>query len=330
MPQEALLDIEQLNVAFMERDRRVTALRDISFQLYSGEILGLVGESGCGKSLTSLSVMKLLPQNAKIVNGDIRIDGSSVTRMSESEMKSLQGNVISMIFQDAMTALNPLIAVGRQIEEPLLLHRRSSAAQRRQRVIELLQSLGIPEPEANFEKYPFQLSGGMRQRIMIAMALACNPKVIIADEPTTALDVTIQAQILDLLKRIRSEYGTSILLITHDMGVIADMADRVAVMYAGNIVEIASAEDLFEHPAHRYTVGLLNSTPDVESEQSGDLKTISGTVPDLYNQPSGCAFHPRCEHATDICRREIPPLTTKERNHVAACWHPKIGEGVDE
>ena len=325
-----VLDVDRLSVHFEERDGKVNALHDVTLRLGRGEIAGLVGESGCGKSLTSLAVMKLLPQNAKIREGDIRIDGVSVTGLSESKMRGIRGEVVSMIFQDALTALNPLMPIGRQIEESLLLHRRFSSSERRERVVDLLRSLGIPQPEKQFGRYPFQLSGGMRQRVMIALALACGPKLIIADEPTTALDVTIQAQILDLLKDIRDEYETAILLVTHDMGVIADMADWVAVMYAGQIVEVAPVDSLFERPAHHYTAGLLNSTPDLTSEYAEDLASIPGTVPDLRNRPRGCPFHPRCGAATQICRTEMPPLSDKEPDHAAACWHPLIGEDVDE
>lgn len=328
-PQEHVLNVERLSVDFEERGGNVSALRDVTLRLKRGEIAGLVGESGSGKSLTSLAIMKLLPHNANIHKGNIQIDGVSVTSLPESKMRGIRGEVVSMIFQDALTALNPLVPVGRQVEESLILHRRSSSSERRERVVDLLSSLGIPQPEKQFKRYPFQLSGGMRQRVMIALALACGPKLIIADEPTTALDVTIQAQILDLLKEIRDEYETAILLITHDMGVIADMADWVAVMYAGQVVEAAPVDALFERPAHHYTAGLLNSTPDLTSEQTEDLVSIPGTVPDLRNRPGGCPFHPRCGAATDICRTEMPPLSDKEPDHVAACWHPMVGDDVD-
>jgi oligopeptide/dipeptide ABC transporter ATP-binding protein len=323
-----VLDIQNLVIAFEQLSGSVTALRGVNFQLKQGEILGLVGESGCGKSLTALSSMKLLPKNAKIVEGDIRINGRSLKGLSESKMREIRGKEVSMIFQEPMTALNPLIPIGRQIEETLLIHLNLSRKERYNRVIELLNAVGIPEPKARFHQLPYELSGGMRQRVMIATALACGPKVIIADEPTTALDVTIQAQMLKLLRHIRDSFQTSILLITHDMGVIADLADRVAVMYAGKIVEIAPVEELFDNPTHPYTVGLLNSIPSITDDEDGELQSIPGSVPDLKSLPIGCSFQARCTYATDACFREDPLLKLKGPEHSVACWNPlQRGEG---
>ncbi|MFD0681990.1 MULTISPECIES: ABC transporter ATP-binding protein [unclassified Paenibacillus] len=321
-----IMKIHNLSLSFQQSSGPVTALRNVSLQLKKGEILGLVGESGSGKSLTALSLMKLLPANARFDGGDIELAGVSLKNMPESGMRSIRGNTVSMIFQEPMTALNPLIPVGRQIEELFILHKKMGKTERKRRVIDLLKSVGISEPEVRFRQYPFELSGGMRQRVMIAMALACNPKMIIADEPTTALDVTIQAQILDLLKDIKREYGTSILLITHDMGVIADAADRVAVMYAGQLMELAAVDDLIESPRHPYTVGLLNSIPDITGDGDAELNTIPGVVPDLKSLPRGCPFHPRCTFATDLCREQNPELIADQQGHAVACWHPVEGE----
>lgn len=320
--EQPLLEIDQLTLTFEQEADSIVALRDISISMKQGEILGLVGESGSGKSLTALSLMKLLPANARFESGDIRLDGVSIKNASEAVMRKYRGNHISMIFQEPMTALNPLVTVGKQIEELFVLHKKLGKADRKQKVLELLSAVGINEPEIRYKQFPFELSGGMRQRIMIAMALACDPKVIIADEPTTALDVTIQAQILDLLKEIKESYGTSILLITHDMGVIADIADRVAVMYAGQMMELASVDELLSRPHHPYTNGLLNSIPDLTHDLEGELNTIRGTVPDLKGLPKGCPFHPRCDYATDRCKQEQPKLENIASDHLIACWHP--------
>ncbi|GGE26990.1 dipeptide/oligopeptide/nickel ABC transporter ATP-binding protein [Pullulanibacillus camelliae] len=323
---DVVLAVKDLFLEFDNFDSHVTALHGLNFTIRRGEILGLVGESGCGKSLTSLSSIKLLPKNAKITGGEIQLAGTSITHLPEKAMKRLRGNTISMIFQEPMTALNPLIPVGKQIEESLILHKKISRAKRRQRVIELLQSVGIPEPEARYHQFPYELSGGMRQRIMIAMALACDPKLIIADEPTTALDVTIQSQILDLIKDIRERYQTSILIITHDLGVVADVADKVAVMYAGHIVEIATVHELYDHPSHPYTKGLLNSIPDLTTDYEGELDSIKGSVPDLSALPAGCPFQDRCKNVSEKCRVQNPQLApTGHADHFVACWHP-IGD----
>jgi ABC-type dipeptide/oligopeptide/nickel transport system ATPase component len=294
-----VLDVQGLSVAFQRGDRLLSAISDVSLLICKGEILGLVGESGCGKSLTALAIMRLLPHAARITHGRIVVAGNDVTAASESLMRQLRGSVVSMIFQDPMVALNPLMPVGRQIAESLLIHRDMSREQRRARVLELLEAVGIPDPVARYRQFPYELSGGMRQRVMLAIALACGPQLIIADEPTTALDVTIQAQILELLKDIRDRFRTAMLFITHDMGVIADVADRVAVMYAGEIVETAAVERIFDRPAHPYTVGLLNSIPDL----------------------AACPFQDRCPRVTDVCRERRPILELVGDRHLAACWH---------
>lgn len=322
----AILKIDNLSLSFQQTVGSITALRNVTLDLKEGETLGLVGESGSGKSLTALSLMKLLPANARFDQGNIELDGVSIKGLSESAMRRYRGNTISMIFQEPMTALNPLVTVGKQIEELYKLHKKINKMERKKKVVELLKAVGISDPEMRYRQFPYELSGGMRQRIMIAMALACNPKVIIADEPTTALDVTIQAQILDLLKEIKNKYNTSILLITHDMGVIADMADRVAVMYAGQLMELAAVDDLIENPRHPYTVGLLNSIPDLTSDNEGNLYTIRGSVPDLRGLPSGCPFHPRCDYATDICSIQMPELQQDHTGHATACWNPVGGD----
>ncbi|MDQ0189886.1 ABC transporter ATP-binding protein [Alicyclobacillus cycloheptanicus] len=326
MDNATVLKVEGLSIGFDRDGTLVPALRDVSFEIRHGEIMGLVGESGSGKSLTSLSIMKLLPRNATVLSGAIQINDVPILEVSESAMHTIRGNLVSMIFQEPMVALNPLATVGKQIAEPLALHTKLSASERTAAVLRLLKSVGIPEPERRIKQYPFELSGGMRQRVMIAMALACEPQVIIADEPTTALDVTIQYQILELLREIREKRGTSILLITHDMGVIADLADRVSVMYAGRIVETAPVQELFAHPAHPYTRGLLQSIPSMTGDRSKDLPSIPGTVPDLRDLPPGCPFQSRCFAVSDKCRQHEPPLSQIHGEHFAACWHPSLRE----
>lgn len=329
MADAAILRVEGVSVAFRRDDQLVPALRDVSFEIRRGEIMGLVGESGCGKSLTSLAIMNLLPKNAKVLSGTIEVDEFSVLDSSESDMRTARGNLVSMIFQEPMVALNPLASVGAQIAEPLALHTHLTAKEKRDRVLELLRSVGIPEPERRIKQYPFELSGGMRQRVMIAMALACGPKVVIADEPTTALDVTIQSQILDLLRNVREERNTSILFITHDMGVIADIADRVSVMYAGKVVETASVNDLFEHPAHPYTRGLLSSIPSIDGDRTAELSSIPGSVPDLRDLPPGCPYQSRCSLVSEQCRSEDPALTPVQDDHFVACWNHDSGKEGD-
>jgi peptide/nickel transport system ATP-binding protein len=311
-----LLDIRNLKVHFGANKEKVNVVYDLSLQVNPGEVVGIVGESGCGKSVTSMSILRLLGRNTD-VQGEIFFNGKNVLEISEKEMRKLRGNVISMIFQEPMTSLNPLHTIGKQIAEPLVRHKKMSRSEIKIRVIKLLNEVGLPRAEEIYDEFPHQLSGGMRQRVMIAMALACDPALIIADEPTTALDVTIQAQILELMKKISREHQTSILFITHDLGVVAEMCDRVVVMYAGQIVEHAGVKALFENPKHPYTVGLLNSIPDMEEEQIR-LLPIKGNVPSARNMPTGCRFAPRCDHAMDICKQE-PPMFVNGA-HECRCW----------
>ena len=317
---EKLLEVRGLKTYFYTDDGEVPAVDGVDFSLGKGETLGIVGESGCGKSVTSLSIMRLIPDPpGKIVDGEILFDGSNLLEKSEAEMRSIRGNDISMIFQEPMTSLNPVFTIGDQIMEAIILHQRLSKAEARERAIEMLRLVGIPVPERRIDEYPHQLSGGMRQRDMIAMALSCNPKLLIADEPTTALDVTIQAQILDLMRKLRDEFGTAIMLITHDLGVVAELAERVVVMYAGKIVEEADVVPLFGEPLHPYTVGLLGSIPKL-TEQQERLQVIEGVVPNPAFMPKGCRFHPRCKEAREICKVEEPELMELSPGHHVACW----------
>lgn len=318
------LNIEHLSVVFHRRSGPVTALSDVSLLIKPGEIVGLVGESGCGKSLTSLAIMRLLPNNAQITSGQITVAGIDVTRLDENAMRDVRGKTVSMIFQDPMVALNPLMTVERQIKESLHIHTDLSRPQLQTRVLELLAAVGIPDPRTRARQFPFQLSGGMRQRVMIALALACDPQVIIADEPTTALDATIQAQILDLLQDIRAKSQTAILFITHNMGVIAEVADRVEVMYAGELVETAPVDALFSRPAHPYTVGLLASMPDLVGPIPEDMPSIPGRVPPLGMIPPACPFQDRCPRVTKVCREIRPALALVSDEQHAACYHPYL------
>ena len=325
---EPVLDVQDLQTYFYTRTGLVKAVDGVSYSVRSGETLGVVGESGCGKSVTALSVLRLVADPpGRIVGGSVRLDGVDLVGLDVAAMRSIRGKEISMIFQEPMTSLNPVMTIGRQIGEALLLHETTSRKVALARTIEMLQLVGIPEPQQRVKEYPHQLSGGMRQRAMIAMALACNPKVLIADEPTSALDVTIQAQILDLIAKLRRELGTAVILITHDLGVVAETAERVIVMYAGRKVEEASVDELFAHPLHPYTRGLMNSIPRLalmrrEGASAADrLQEIPGMVPALSNLPAGCAFAPRCAFASDTCRREYPRYEEKRAGHWAACWH---------
>jgi oligopeptide/dipeptide ABC transporter ATP-binding protein len=322
-----VLEIDGLQTHFFAPGGVVRAVDGVSYAVRSGETLGVVGESGCGKSVTALSVLRLVASPpGRIVGCAIRLLGKNLLDLSESEMEKIRGNDISMIFQEPMTSLNPLLTVGRQISEAIVLHQKLSQRDAMDQAIETLRRVHIPEPEQRVRAYPHQLSGGMRQRVMIAMALSCNPKVLIADEPTTALDVTIQAQILDLMRELQDTLGTAIILITHDMGVVAETADRVVVMYAGRKVEEAAVDDLFEHPGHPYTRGLFGSLPNLEvAARSNPRRTrlteIKGMVPSLANLPQGCSFAPRCAFATDECRAAYPPLRQLRPGHLVACWH---------
>jgi peptide/nickel transport system ATP-binding protein len=322
-----VLEIDGLQTHFFAPDGVVRAVDGVSYAVHSGETLGVVGESGCGKSVTALSILRLVASPpGRIVGGAIRLEGRNLLDLSEAEMEKIRGNDIAMIFQEPMTSLNPLLTVGRQISEAVVLHQGLSRRDAMDQVVETLRRVHIPEPERRVRAYPHQLSGGMRQRVMIAMALSCNPKVLIADEPTTALDVTIQAQILDLMREVQDTLGTAIVLITHDMGVVAETADRVVVMYAGRKVEEAAVDDLFRHPGHPYTRGLLGSIPDAEAAarrnpRRSRLTEIPGMVPSLSDLPQGCSFAPRCAFATDECRAAYPPLLQHRPGHLVACWH---------
>ncbi|HEX7969772.1 MAG TPA: ABC transporter ATP-binding protein [Stellaceae bacterium] len=320
-----LLAIDDLKTHFFTRDGVVRAVDGVSYAVGSGETLAVVGESGCGKSVTALSILRLVPSPpGRIVGGAIRFEGADLLGLDESQMRRIRGNEISMVFQEPMTSLNPVLTVSRQIGETLVLHQGLDARAAEDRAVEMLRLVRISEPERRARQYPHELSGGMRQRVMIAMALACNPKLLIADEPTTALDVTIQAQILDLMRELKAKIGAAIILITHDLGVVAEMAERVVVMYAGRKVEEAPVRELFRHPRHPYTLGLLASVPRLGATLGGKraphLAEIPGTVPSLRKPIIGCAFAPRCAYAVERCRREAPPLEAKAPAHLAACF----------
>ncbi|MGQ0582047.1 MAG: ABC transporter ATP-binding protein [Reyranella sp.] len=327
MASQTILQVDNLQTHFFTAVGTVRAVDGVSYDLKSGETLGVVGESGCGKSVSALSVLRLVANPpGRIVGGAIRFEGKNLLELSDPEMERIRGNEISMIFQEPMTSLNPLFTIGRQVSEAIALHQGLSRKEAMDRAVEMLRRVYIPEPERRVHAYPHQMSGGMRQRVMIAMALSCNPKVLIADEPTTALDVTIQAQILDLMRELQETYGTAIVLITHDMGVVAENADRVVVMYAGRKVEEAPAAQLFDNPGHPYTKGLLGSIPhlDTAAQSNGArarLNEIKGMVPSLFDLPPGCSFAPRCGFATDRCRGEAPVLEEQRPGHWVACWH---------
>ncbi len=316
-----LLRVRDLAVTFGSGDRLVHAVNGISYDLERGETLGVVGESGCGKSVSSLALMRLLPKPAaRITAGEVVFDGEEILALSEEAVRELRGNKMAMIFQDPMTSLNPVLTVERQLTEVLETHRKLKRRGAITRAVELLELVGIPSARSRVDDYPHQFSGGMRQRVMIAMALSCEPRILLADEPTTALDVTIQAQILDLLKRLRSELGMAVVLITHDLGVVAGIADKVCVMYSGYIVESAPAGDLFANPRHPYTLGLLRSVPRIDEPRREKLIPIEGLPPDLIDAPPGCPFQPRCVYAVDRCREENPSLEPVSRGHMIACW----------
>ncbi len=318
-PASPVLEVVDLRTHFFTDDGAVKAVDGVSFDVRPGETLGIVGESGCGKSVTSLSILRLIPSPpGKIVGGEIRFNGQNLLALPDSAMRKIRGNEISMIFQEPMTSLNPVYTCGDQIMEAVQLHQKVGRKEARVRAIEMLRLVGIPSPEQRVDEYPHQLSGGMRQRVMIAMALSCHPRVLIADEPTTALDVTIQAQILDLLNRLQEEMGMAILLITHDLGVVAETCDRVAVMYAGQVVEYAGVDEIFHHPRMPYTVGLLGSIPKL-GEAVERLRVIPGNVPNPSEFPAGCKFHPRCPVAIDRCRSENPALAPIRPAHWARC-----------
>ncbi|HKN10731.1 MAG TPA: ABC transporter ATP-binding protein [Pseudomonadota bacterium] len=320
-----LLDVENLQTHFGTPDGVVRAVEGLSFHIDAGETVGIVGESGCGKSVTSMSILRLIQEPPGKIAGSIRFQGRDLLKASEQEMRDIRGNAISMIFQEPMTSLNPVLSVGRQIGETVRLHQRMNARDAEAKAVEMLTLVGIPAPARRVHEYPHQLSGGMRQRVMIAMALACNPKLLIADEPTTALDVTIQAQILDLMRDLKTRMGSAIMLITHDLSVVAEMAQRVVVMYAGRKVEEAPVNEIFAHPMHPYTRGLLGAMPklgsSLEANSCGKLVEITGLVPSLRKPIIGCAFAGRCPMVTDVCRRIAPAIALKAADHRVACHY---------
>ncbi len=316
-----LLRVKDLRTHFFTEEGIVRAVNGVSYELEEGETLGLVGESGCGKSVSALSLLRLIPNPpGKIVGGEVWFDGQDILKADEEEIRHIRGNRIAMVFQEPMTSLNPVLTIGRQITEALELHLHLDKGAANKRAAELLEMVGIPEAAARLSDYPHQFSGGMRQRVMIAMALSCNPKLLLADEPTTALDVTIQAQILEIMARLSRELGTAVIIITHNLGVVARYADRVNVMYAGRIVETASAKELYANPRHPYTLGLLRSVPRLDQLRRDKLEPIEGVPPDLVNLPRGCPFYPRCRYHVDKCVEEDPPLLMVGERHFSACW----------
>ncbi len=317
---QPLLEVQDLRTSFFTDAGEVKAVDGVDFTIHENETLGMVGESGCGKSVTSLSVMRLIESPGRIVSGSIRFRGDELLTKSGSEMQKIRGNDISMIFQEPMTSLNPVHTIGAQIAEAVVLHQKLSRHEAMLKAIEMLKLVGIPSPDQRINEYPHELSGGMRQRAMIAMALSCNPRLLIADEPTTALDVTIQAQILDLMKTLKSSVGSSVMIITHDLGVVAELADNVVVLYAGQVVEYADVKTLFDRPKHPYTIALLESIPRLTDDRGRKLFPITGSIPDPLHPPGGCPFHPRCRFAQDICATENPPLTVMEDGSKVRCW----------
>ena len=323
-----LLEVKDLATHFFTQDGVVKAVDGISYTLAEGEVLGVVGESGCGKSVHALSIMRLVANPpGRIVAGEILFEGENLLNMDDSEMRHIRGNRIAMVFQEPMTSLNPVLTIGRQLTETLELHQKMARREARTRAAELLQTVGIPDSESRLSDYPHQFSGGMRQRVMIAMALSCNPRLIIADEPTTALDVTIQAQILELMRDLAVEFGTAMVIITHNLGVVARYAHRVVVMYAGKIVETGTAHDIYRNPRHPYTIALLNSVPRLDATERVRLDAIEGLPPDLVDLPQGCSFAPRCKYAYERCTQETPALLETDTNHTSACWrHDELTE----
>ena len=317
---EYLVDVKNERLSFFTPAGEVKALNDVSIRLKEGEVLGIVGESGSGKSVTAYSLMGLTAHPGKLLGGELHFNGHQVEKMTEKEIRKFRGNEISIIFQDPMTSLNPVYTIGNQITEVIRLHTDKTKQQAKERARELLELVGINEPEKRLKQYPHELSGGMRQRVMIAIALACEPKLLIADEPTTALDVTIQAQILELMMELKDKLGMAIIMITHDLGVVASMCERIAVMYAGRIIEYGTTDDIFYHPKHEYTKGLIRSIPRLDTKEHERLVPIEGTPVDMLNPPAGCPFAPRCDAAMQICLREMPPVTTFGDVHYTQCW----------
>jgi len=318
--QEVLLEVKDLAISFYNKSGEIQAVRGISYTLNRGEVLGIVGESGSGKSVCSHAILRLTPDTGKVKSGEILFEGKDILKMGTQELRELRGNQIAMIFQDPMTSLDPLFTVEYQLNESLKKHTNLTGEERAKRIIELLTLVGINQPERRAKQYPYEFSGGMRQRVMIAMALSCDPKLLIADEPTTALDVTIQAQIIDLLKELKEKLGMAIIFITHDLGVVSDICDKIIVMYAGRIVEKGDKRQIFYRQQHPYTKGLLESVPNIESGENERLKPIKGNPPDMSSLKPGCAFAPRCAHAMQICVREEAPLVEVDEGQTCACW----------
>ena len=324
----ALLEVKELRTSFFTDAGEVKAVDGISFQLDRGKVLGIVGESGSGKSVTAYSIMQILAPTGKIIGGSVKLDGQELVNAGEKVLRTVRGNKISIIFQDPMTSLNPTYTVGHQLMEAILLHTKRNKQQARERALEMLRLVNINQPEKRLKQYPFELSGGMRQRVMIAMALACEPDILIADEPTTALDVTIQAQILDLMRDLQKQLGMAIIMITHDLGVVAQMCDEVVVMYAGSICEQGTADEIFYNPRHEYTKGLMRSIPTADTKGQR-LQPITGTPIDLLNMPAGCPFAPRCESAMKVCLTQRPERMLINDDHMATCWM-NIRQGVED
>ena len=324
-----LLEVKDLEVTFFTYAGEVKAVRKISYSLKPGEVMGIVGESGSGKSVSSFGLLKMIPEPGKVIGGTITFDGKEITSLSEKEMLDIRGKDVSMIFQDPMTSLNPVYTVGDQIDEALKKHTDLNKEQRKARIIELFELVGINQPEKRMNQYPFEFSGGMRQRVMIAMALSCNPKLLIADEPTTALDVTIQAQILELMKELKEKINMAVVFITHDLGVVSEICDRISVMYAGVIIESGTSDQIFYNPKHPYTWGLLASVPKINADEHERLIPIEGNPVDLINPPAGCPFAPRCKYCMKACLTKMPPACTVEEDHVVSCWLP-VKEAMEE
>lgn len=336
MEEKYLLEVENLAITFFTPAGEIKAVNDISFKMKHGEVLGIVGESGSGKSVSTYSIMGLISSPGKIVGGSINFNGHQIEKMTENELQKIRGNEVSIIFQDPMTSLNPVYTIGNQLSEALRLHTNKTEQEIDARAIELLELVGVNEPAKRLKQYPHEFSGGMRQRVMIAMALACEPLLLIADEPTTALDVTIQAQILELMIEIRQKINMSIILITHDLGVVSDVCEKIAVMYAGKIVEFGTTEEIFYNPKHQYTKGLLNSIPKINARTHEKLIPVEGTAVDLLNPPAGCPFAPRCISCMKVCLTHQPQYTKISNTHMAACWlndmeifNSKKGESLD-
>ena len=317
---ETILSVKNLHTSFTTDNGEVMAVNGVSFNLEKGKILGIVGESGSGKSVTAYSIMQILEKNGRITEGEVLYKGQDITKYTEKQMRDFRGKCCSIIFQDPMTSLNPVFTVGNQLREAIELHTERKGKEAEARAVEMLTLVGVNEPEKRVKQYPYELSGGMRQRVMIAMALACEPDILIADEPTTALDVTIQDQILKQLRELKKEYGTSIIFITHDLGVVAELCDRVVVLYGGLVMEEASVFDIFENPRHPYTLGLLASIPSLDQDKSRRLKPIPGSPPDMTKPPAGCPFAPRCPYARVVCGRELPEMTEISGDHRSRCW----------